>query len=113
MSIQTLTSTVVKFLYGCLPRSLGRQLMMLTSICLATSILAYGYYMAHQQTVEARLTIKAQISALAQNLAAVNAHYLQTGEPEKIEILTLQTATVPGIYSVMVTDLSGLSLIHI
>ena len=113
MNIQTLTSTVGKFLYAGLPRSLERQLMLLTSICLAMSILAYGYYMAHQQTVDARLTIKAEISALALNLATVNAHYLQTGEPEKIEILTLQTATVPGIYSVMVTDPSGKPIMEV
>ncbi len=81
--------------------------MLLTSFCLASSILGYGYYLAIQQTNDARLTITAQINALALNLATVDAHFLETGEPQKIEMLTLQTATVPGIYSVLVTDVAG------
>ncbi|MCB8746071.1 response regulator [Rhodoferax sp. U2-2l] len=90
-----------------LPRSLEVQLLLLTTFCLVISILGYGYYTARQQTDNARRTVTAQLSALAQNLATVDAHFLATNEPRQIEKLTLQTATVDGIYSVLVTDLAG------
>ena len=91
----------------CLPRSLERQLMLLTAACLVTSILGYGAYTAKQQTNQARATIAAQMAALAQNLATINAHFLITEDLASIEAITIQTATVPGIYSVLVTDMTG------
>ena len=90
-----------------LPRSLGAQLLLLTAFCLVMSILSYGYYTASQQTDIARRTVTAQLAALAQNLATVDAHFLANDDPQQIEALTLQTATVDGIYSVLVTDLAG------
>ncbi len=91
-------------------RSLEMQLAVLTIGCLALSILGYGYYTAREQTESARRTVTAQLAALAQNLATVNAHFLKTNEPQQIETLTLQTATVNGIYSVLVTDLAGMPI---
>jgi len=88
-------------------RSLEMQLALLTIGCLALSILGYGYHTAREQTESARRTVTAQLGALAQNLATVNAHFLKTDDLQNIEALTLQTATVKGIYSVLVTDLKG------
>ncbi len=93
-----------------LPRSLELQLVLLTACCLALSILGYGYFSARSQTEAARQTVTAQLAALAKNLATVDAYFLLTNEPENIEKLTLQTATVQGIYSVLVTDLSGVPI---
>jgi len=93
-----------------LPRGLEWQVMLLTSVCLVLSILGYGYYRAAEETVSAKRSITAQMLALAQNLATVDAHFLRTNEPEQIEVLTLHTATVDGIYSVLVADINGLPL---
>ena len=95
------------FFYRWLPRRLERQLMLLMAGCLATAILSYGAYTAKQQTDQARATITAQMSALAQNLATINAHFLITNDLASIEAITIQTATVTGIYSVLVTDVAG------
>ena len=107
MSQGRLASAAQRIFYGCLPRSLERQLMLLTAACLVTSILGYGAYTAKQQTDQARATITAQMAALAQNLATINAHFLITNDLPSIEALTVQTATVPGIFSVLVTDVTG------
>jgi len=81
--------------------------MLLTSACLVMSIMGYGYYRAVEETASTKRSISAQMIALAKNLATVDAHFLLTNEPERIETLTLQTATVDGIYSVLVTDVNG------
>jgi PAS domain S-box-containing protein len=90
-----------------LPHSLERQLMVLTSVCLVVSILGYGAYTAKKQTDLARATITAQMTALAQNLATVNAYFMITNDLASIEAIAIQTATVPGIFSVLVTDTMG------
>ena len=94
-------------LYRWLPRRLDRQLMLMTALCLVVSILGFGAYTAKKQTDLARETITAQMSALAQNLATVNAYFLIAGDLASIEAIAIQTATVPGIFSVLVTDVSG------
>lgn len=81
--------------------------MLLTSLCLVASLMGYGWFRAYIETQNARHNIAVQLNALAKNLAAVNAHFIQTNEPNQVERLTLQTATVEGIYSVLVTDASG------
>ncbi len=96
-----------RLFYRCLPRRLERQLMLLTAACLVSSILGYGAYTAQQQTQQVHDTITAQMAALAHNLATVNAHFLIIEDLASIEALTIQTATVPGIYSVLVTDMRG------
>ena len=90
-----------------LPRSLERQLMLLIAVCLLASILGYGAYTAKRETDLARKTITAQMAALAQNLAMVNAHFLLSDDLASLEAVTIQTATVAGIFSVLVTDLGG------
>ena len=90
-----------------LPRSLERQLMLLMATCLVVSILGYGSYTAKRQTDLARMTVTAQMAALAQNLATINAHLLLDSDFDSIEKIAIQTATVPGIFSVLVTDVSG------
>ena len=90
-----------------LPRSLERQLMLLTAACLSLAVLSYGAYSVREQTVAARLTLAAQMSALAQNLATVSAQFLINQDFASIESLSTQTATVPGILSVLVTNAHG------
>jgi PAS domain S-box-containing protein len=89
------------------PRSLERQLMMLTALCVVASILGFGAYTAKQQTDLARATITAQMAALAQNLATINAHFITSNDLASIDAIAIQTATVPGIFSVLVTDTAG------
>ena len=96
-----------RLLYRWMPRSLGRQLMLLTAVCLVASILGYGAYTAKRQTDLARQTITAQMAALAKNLATINAYFLSTQNFSSVEAITIQTATVPGIFSVLVTDPLG------
>jgi len=90
-----------------LPSSLARQVMVLATACLVLSMLGYGYYRARVEAESARHSITAQMIALAKNLATVNAHFLAIGKSDQIEALTLHTATVDGIYSVLVTDING------
>jgi two-component system sensor histidine kinase/response regulator len=90
-----------------LPRRLGRRLMLFTAVCLVASIMGYGAYSAKQQTDLARKTITAQMAALAHNLATIDAHLIHENDPASIEAITIQTATVPGIFSVLVTDVVG------
>jgi hypothetical protein len=95
------------FLARWLPRSLGHQVMLLTSTCLALCIMGYGYYRAVEETAAAKRSITAQMLGLAKNLATVDAYLLRSDDPSQIEVLTLHTATVDGIYSVLVTDING------
>ncbi len=95
------------FLARWLPRSLGHQVMLLTSTCLALCIMGYGYYRAVEETAAAKHSITAQMLGLAKNLATVDAYLLRSDDPSQIEVLTLHTATVDGIYSVLVTDING------
>jgi PAS domain S-box-containing protein len=84
--------------------------MLFTAISLVVSVLGYGAYIAKQQTDLARQTITAQMTALAQNLATVNAYFLLAHDLASIEAIAIQTATVPGIFSVLVADTAGLPL---
>ena len=115
--LQQTTSHVVKdgrrMLVRWLPRRLERQLMLLTALCLGVSILGYGAYTAQQQTDIARATVTAQMMALAQNLATVNAYFIIGNDLASIEAIAIQTATVPGIFSVLVTDPSGKPLTEV
>ncbi len=105
--------SIVAWILKGLPKSLERQVMVLGAACLVISLVGYGSYVAKMQTDAAKETISAQIKALAQNLATVDAHFLQTKESATIETLTLQTATQPGIFSVLVTDTSGKPLTEV
>lgn len=89
------------------PRRLGLQLALLTSLCLVLSIMGYGVYRAHTEVGQARHSISAQMVGLAKNVAVLSSHFLKTDEPQSIEHLLLQLATVDGIYSVLVTDTAG------
>jgi len=97
-------SSMLAFL---LPRSLGHQVMLLTSTCLALCITGYGFYRAVEETAATKRSITAQMLGLAKNLATVDAYFLRSSDPAQIESITLHTATVDGIYSVLVTDLNG------
>jgi PAS domain S-box-containing protein len=101
------TTAIYRGFERLLPQSLQSRLMLLTAACLVASILGYGAYTAKQQTELARQTITAQMSALAQNLATINAYFLVAEDAASIEAITVQTATVPGIFSVLVTDMEG------
>ncbi|MFZ4623662.1 MAG: response regulator [Rhodoferax sp.] len=90
-----------------MPRSLEHQMMALTSVCLVLSIMGYGFYRATEETSSARRSVYAQMIALSKNLATIDAHFLRTSDPAQIETLTLHTATIDGIYSVLVADVNG------
>jgi PAS domain S-box-containing protein len=109
----TFSTILTKVLRRVLPATLMAQLMLLTSACMVLSILGYGYNTAQRQAESAKQIVSAQIIALAQNLAAVSAHFLLTDEPDRIESLITHTATVTGMYSVMVTDVSGFPITEI
>ncbi len=111
--LKTVMGKVVKWLLGWLPRRLELQIMLLTVVCLVTAILLYGFHIASIQTADAKRTITAQMRALALNLATIDAHFWLSGETARIETLTLQTATVNGIYSVLVTDTLGQPMMEV
>ncbi len=90
-----------------LPRSLERQILLLSALCLTAAILGFGYMVAEREIATARDRVSTQIVSLAKNLAVVDAHFLQTNEPEQIEPLTLHIATIDGIYAVLVTNIEG------
>ena len=90
-----------------LPRQLAVQLMLLTSLCLVFSIMGYGAYRANLDVEQARHSISGRMLSLAKNIATLSEHFLRTKEPQSIEPLMQQLATVDGIYSVQVTDLEG------
>jgi PAS domain S-box-containing protein len=96
-----------------LPHKLETQLMLLVAASLLISILGYGAYTAKGQTDQARATITAQMTALAQNLATVNAFFLVSEDFSTMEEIAKQTATVPGIFSVLVTDIRGKPLVEV
>ena len=89
-------SALIAWFLRWLPRGLESQILVLTSACLVLSILGYGYFRALEEIDNARRSISAQMIGLAKNLAAVDAHFIETGESAKIEALTLHTATVDG-----------------
>ncbi|STQ91612.1 hybrid sensor histidine kinase/response regulator [Iodobacter fluviatilis] len=93
--------------YRALPRSLSRQIMLLTSICLVLSLLSYGAYTASRQTHLLRTTVMNNMAALARNLATVNAQFLLVEDWVSIEAISMQTAATPGIFLVQVSNPEG------
>jgi len=106
-SPRTFTRTLLTWLRRSLPRSLERQVILLSALCLVLSIAAFSFYQTTQQVSSARNSISKRMVALAKNISTISNHFLQTNEPSSIEPLVLQLATVDGIYSVLVTDLAG------
>jgi PAS domain S-box-containing protein len=77
------------------------------SLCLVLSILGHGIYRANSDVTQARQRVSAEMVGLAKNIAILSAHFLQTNEPQNIEKFLQHLATTDGIYSVLVTDLTG------
>jgi two-component system, sensor histidine kinase and response regulator len=90
-----------------LPRSLSRQIMLLSTLCLMVSILGYGAYTAQKQTDLLRTTITMHMAALAQHLATVAGQFLLVDDSVSIELVSMQTATSPSVLLVEVMDASG------
>ena len=84
--------------------------MLVTAVCMGVSMMAYGAYTAMRQVDQASMAARTQMSALARDLAKVNAHYIITEDLAGLEAMVLQTARVPGIRSVLVTDPAGMPL---
>ncbi len=104
---RTVTRALLAGLRRGLPRSLERQVIALSTLCLVLSIVVFSFFQAAQQTSSARNSISKRMVALAKNISTISSHFLLTSEPASIEPLILQLATVDGIYSVLVTDLDG------
>jgi PAS domain S-box-containing protein len=81
--------------------------MLLMALCLVGAILGYGGYTAKHQTDMARETITAQMSALAHNLATAETQFVLIDDQAAIQAIATNTATVPGIFSVLITDPDG------
>ncbi len=102
-----LHSSLLQAAYRHLPRSLSRQIMLLTTLCLMVSILSYGAYTAQKQTDLLRTTITTHMAALAQNLATVDAQFLLVDDLVSIESVSMQTAATPSVLLLEVMDTSG------
>ncbi|WP_320824142.1 hybrid sensor histidine kinase/response regulator [Reinekea sp.] len=76
------------------------------------SLLAYGAYTATQQAAVARTTVFAEMGAVAQNLANISSHFVLTEDLDGLEIITGETAIVPGIRSITLVNLSGQPLVE-
>ncbi len=96
-----------------LPRRLNWQLMVFTSLSLVVTILGFGGYTAREQAVMARETMTSQMVALARNLATTSANFMVTGDLAGIEEVASQSASFPGILSILVVDASGRQLSEI
>ena len=90
-----------------LPRTLLWQLSLLTAGCLIVAILAYGTYMAAQETILVRQKTQAQIAAIAQNLAAVSPAFMVVDDLAGLEAAVTRFAALDGIQSLLVTDADG------
>ncbi|AMC33863.1 hybrid sensor histidine kinase/response regulator [Janthinobacterium sp. B9-8] len=93
--------------YAAFPHSLASQILLLTSVCLVVSLLGYGAYTAKKQTDLLRTTIMTNMAALAQNLATVNAQFLLVDDLVSIEAISMQTAAMPAVLLVQISDAQG------
>ncbi|MFZ6747744.1 ATP-binding protein [Undibacterium sp. Ren11W] len=93
--------------YRFVPRTLRWQLALLTSTCLVVAILAYGTYMARVQTSLIRKQTQAELTTVAQNLAAVSPVFLIVNDLAGLENAASRFATSDQLRSLLVTDTSG------
>jgi PAS domain S-box-containing protein len=90
-----------------LPSSLRAKLMLFMSFCVVLSILSYGAYMASVQATERRAHIQAEMSAMAQNLAAIAAIFMATEDFAGLESATSRFVVEDYIESLLVIDSRG------
>jgi len=93
--------------HSLIPRTLRWQLSMLTSICLAVAILAYGTYMAKVQTSLIHKQTQDEMATVAQNLAAVSPIFLAVNDFSGLESAASRFATADDLRSLLVTDTNG------
>ncbi len=81
--------------------------MALVSLCLVLSIFGYGTYMAKEQADLIHQDMEQEMVGMAQNLAAIGAHFMVTGDFAGLESAASRFAARSGIASLLVTDPSG------
>jgi signal transduction histidine kinase/HPt (histidine-containing phosphotransfer) domain-containing protein/ActR/RegA family two-component response regulator len=96
-----------------LPRTLERQILLLTGFCLGISLLLDGGFAVLRQTREASKTSRSQMEAMAQNIATFSSHFLATRDLDSLEAIANQTSTAGGIESLVVTDVEGKPLLEL
>ena len=110
---QSNRSKLSRFLPSLIPRSLEGQLMGLATIGITLSLLAYGAYTAAQQAAAARTAVFTGMAAIAVNLANVSSHFVLTEDLDGLEIITRETAIVPGLRSITLVNLEGQPLVEL
>ncbi len=90
-----------------LPRSFRWRLMALMAISLVLSIFGFGTYMAKEQADLVRQDAAQEAAVMAQNLAAISAHFMATDDLAGLESAASKFAAVRHIVSLAVTDAKG------
>ena len=90
-----------------IPRTLRWQLAVFTSTCMVIAILADGLYIAKVQTSLIHDKVRAQMTVVAQNLAAVSPIFLIAKDFAGLESSAYKFATPVELRSLLVTDENG------
>ena len=81
--------------------------MALVTLCLVLSIFGYGTYMAKEQADLIHQDMEQEMTVMAQNLAAISAHFAVTADFAGLESAASRFAAKSTIASLLVTDASG------
>lgn len=92
---------------GLIPRTFRWQLVLLTSACLIVAITIYGIYIAKVQTSLIREQTQAEMTTIAQNLAAVSPAFLVVDDFAGLESAVSRFSASDDLRSMLVTDING------
>jgi signal transduction histidine kinase/DNA-binding response OmpR family regulator/HPt (histidine-containing phosphotransfer) domain-containing protein len=89
------------------PRRLGVQLILLFSLMLAGSMLAFSYRMLDEVVANITSNMRMQAGVLAQDISATGANFLLERDYTAIEQMLLRTIDFPGVIAIQICDSSG------
>jgi PAS domain S-box-containing protein len=96
-----------------MPHRLRWRLMAVVSLCLVLSIFGYGTYMAKEQADLAHQDLAQEMAVMAQNLAAISAHFLVTEDLAQLESAASKFGANRSIQSLLVTDTTGKPIVEL
>ncbi len=96
-----------------MPRRFRWRLMALVTLCLVLSIFGYGTYMAYEQATLAREDLAQEMAGMAQNLAAISAHFLATNDLAELETAAKKFGATRSIQALLVTDAAGKPIVEL
>jgi signal transduction histidine kinase/DNA-binding response OmpR family regulator len=96
-----------RVLRNLLPHSFRWRVMALMALSLVLSIFGFGTYMAKEQADLVRQDAAQEAAVMAQNLAAISAHFMVTADLAGLESAASKFAAVRNIVSLSVIDARG------